>query len=343
MNKSSVTKPARAVLAAMLPVLAGLAWAGPLETVKPQKGTIHRWITLPAVLRANQQVTLHAKVAGYLKTISVDAGSTVKQGELLAVLETPELTADRTKAEAEVSVATSDYDRLEGARAKSPGLILPQSLDEAGGRLKIAKASLERIDTILSFREITAPFAGMITARLADPGAFIPAGGTGTAGALVTLADISVLRADVHVPEQEAGRIHPGTLARLLIGREAKPVEATVSRHGHSLEPTTATLSVEVDVPNADLKLLAGNYAKVSLAAETHANTLLLPAAAVLIEKTNASVFIPQDGKAKKVPVKAGFNDGQSVEILEGVDANASVMLAPGRPLVDGESITPAK
>ena len=317
--------------------------AADVPVTTTSKGTIHRWVTIPSRLETNQQAILHAKVAGHLKSITVDAGDTVKAGQEIAVLEVPELEADRIKAVAEVEVANTQLSRLQAARAKAPGLVLPQSIDDAEGRQRIAEAGLSRTEVLLGYAKIVAPFDGTITARHADPGAFIPAGGTSTDGATVTIADLKTLRAHVPVPEQEAGFMKPGTLARILIKAGTPPIEAKVSRHGRSVGSPSATLPVEVDVPNAEGKLLAGSYVKVQLAAETHADTLLIPAAALLVEKTSSSVFIVKEGKAVKTKVTAGFNDTVNAEILSGLTGGEPLIILTGLTLTDGQAVTTAK
>ena len=317
--------------------------AGDVAVTTPSKGTIHRWVTIPSRLEANQQAVLHAKVAGHLKSIAVDAGDSVKAGQEIAALEVPELEADRIKANAEAEVAIAELNRLQVAREKAPGLVLPQAIDDANGRLLIAQANLQRTEVLLAYAKITAPFDGTITARHADPGAFIPAGGTTTAGATVTIADLKTLRAHVPVPEQEAGFMKPGTLARILIKAGAAPIEAKVSRHGRSVGSPSATLPVEVDVPNAEGKLLAGSYVKVQLAAETHADAVLIPAAALLVEKTSSSVFIVNNGKAMKTKVTTGFNDTLNAEILTGLTGNETLVILTGLTLTDGQAVTIAK
>lgn len=321
-----------------LPVL-----ADPVPVATTEKGTIHRWVTLPSKLEANQQAILHAKVGGHLKSIAVDVGDRVKAGQELAVLEVPELEADRIKAATEADVAAAELSRLQAARAKAPGLVLAQTLDEAQGRQRIAEAGLQRTEVLLSYARIIAPFDGTITARHADPGAFIPAGGTTREGATVTLADFSILRARVPVPEQEAGFMKPGTLARIITKAGAPPIEAKISRHGGSVESPSATLTVEVDVPNSEGKLLAGSYVKTQLAAETHTDALLIPAAALMVEKTSSSVFLIRDGKAVKTKVTAGFNDGQRVEILSGLSGGETLVVLTGLTLTDGQAVNPAK
>jgi membrane fusion protein, multidrug efflux system len=314
--------------------------AADVPVTTTSKGTIHRWVTIPSRLEANQQAILHARVAGHLKSITVDAGDTVKAGQEIAVLEVPELEADRIKAVAEVEVANTQFSRLQAAREKAPGLVLPQSVDDAEGRQRIAEAGLRQTEALLAYAKIVAPFDGMITARYADPGAFIPAGGTSTDGATVTIADLKTLRARVPVPEQEAGFMKPGTLARIITKVGKPPIEAKVSRHGRNVESPSATLPVEVDVPNVDGALLAGSYVKVQLAAETHADTLLIPASALLVEKTSNSVFLVKDGKAVKTKVTTGFNDTVNVEILSGLTGSEQVIILTGLTLTDGQAVT---
>lgn len=319
------------------------AAAAPVPVTAPFKATIHRWVTIPSRLAANQEAILHAKVAGHLKAITVDAGDVVTAGQQLALLEVPELEADRIKAVAEVEVAATALSRLQAARAKAPGLVLPQAVDDADGRHRIAGAELRRTEVLLAYAAITAPFGGVITARHADPGAYIPAGGTSSEGAVVTLADLTILRARVPVPEQEAGFIKPGTLARVITTAGAPPVDAKVSRHGRRVESPSATLPVEVDVANADGKLLAGSYVKVQLAAETHSDALVVPVAALLVEKTSSSVFVVRDGRAVKTKVVAGFNDGRNAEITAGLTGGESLVVLTGLTLTDGQPVTPAK
>jgi len=317
--------------------------AGPVPVATPEQGTIRRWITLPSRLEPNQQTVLHAKVGGYLKSISVDVGDAVKAGQEIATLEVPELEADRVKAVAELDVATADLDRLQAARVKAPGLVLPQAVDEAEGRQRIAEATLQRTEVLLGYAKITAPFDGMITARHADPGAFIPAGGTTTAGAVVTVCELAVLRDRVPVPEQEAHFIKVGTLARVIVSPTVPPFEAKVSRHGHNVVAPSATLAVEVDLPNSDGKLLAGTYVKTQLAAETHVNARLIPVAALQVEKASCSVYVVHAGKAVKTKVTAGFIDAQHAEILDGLSGAETVAVLTGLSLTDGQAISPAK
>jgi RND family efflux transporter MFP subunit len=317
----------------------------PLEvrTVRPQRGDIDRYVTLPGTLRADQQVTLYPKVAGYLKTIGVDKGDRVSAGQVLAEIEVPELVADATRYRAEMEVAEAAFRRVGAAMAKSPDLIVPAAADEAKARLQVAKANLERTETLLGYTHIVAPFAGTITMRFADAGAFVAApsaGGTAQNAALFTLMDFSTIRAQVPVPEIEAARVRPGQPVKVTIdGLAGKVFVGQVTRLGYALDEATRTMLVEADLPNPAGELRPGMYAKARIGVERHTDTLLIPVDALVMEKTVASAFVATDGKAQKIPLTIGFNDGQQVEVIKGLDAGQAVILlgkltlAPGQPV----------
>jgi membrane fusion protein, multidrug efflux system len=304
------------------------------------RGTIHRWVTIPSTLQANQSTTLHARVAGHVKSISADIGDFVKKGQTLAVLEVPEIEADMIRARTEKEVAATTYQRLLAASEKAAGLVIPQDLDEAEGRVKIAEAAYQRQEVLLAYATMTAPFDGVITARHADVGAFIPLGGTGRAGATLTIADLSVLRAEIPVPEVEARFMKLGTLARIMTVPTEKPWQGTISRNSQSINPHAATMLVEVDVPNEAGKWINGAYVKIQLAAETHNDALVVPVSAVLTEKISSSVFLLRNGKAVKTPVTIGFNDGQQIEVLTGLKGDESLIVLTGLTLADGQAVT---
>src|SRR2546423_3609383 len=181
-----------------------------VQTVQPKRGPITRFVTLPAEIKAYQQATLYAKVAGYLKTINVDKGDRVKEGDLIADIEVPEMLADIQRYKAEMEVANLDFQRLSESQKKLPDLVVPQTVDNARGRLEIAKANLERTETLLNYAKITAPFSGIITRRNVDPGAFIPAatsGGAPQSAAIVTLADLNRVRVQVAGTGQGEGLV----------------------------------------------------------------------------------------------------------------------------------------
>ncbi len=341
---SSLTTPAAVALSL-------LAAAGPLhaadavavKTATPTRGEIHRFVTLPGSIKANQQATLYAKVAGYLKSLNVDKGDRVEAGQSLGEIEVPELLADLARYKAEVKVAETDHQRISAAQKKAPDLITPQSVDEALGRLDIARANLEHTETLLRYAKITAPFSGIVTARFVDPGAFIPAATSGSAAqtaAIVTVADFNTVRVQVAVPELEASRVQIGQPVKFSVeGLAGKMFETKVTRLSYALDDATRTMLVEADLPNTDLVLRPGMYAMIKIGVEKHSDTLLIPVEALVLEKTSAFTFVADGGKAKKTPIKIGFNDGAKVEVLSGLTGSEAVILVGKLALTDGATV----
>jgi len=183
---------------------------------------------------------LYAKVGGYVKAVTVDKGDAVKEGALLADIEVPELIADRAKYQAELEVAAVDYKRVSEAQAKAPDLVIPQAVDTAKGKSDIAKANLERIDILLGYAKITAPFAGVITRRMVDPGAFIPAATSGSAAqnaTLFTLMDFSRGRVQVAVPETEVPFIKDGLPVQVSIQELRRAAfDGAITRYSQALD-----------------------------------------------------------------------------------------------------------
>jgi membrane fusion protein, multidrug efflux system len=315
-----------------------------VTVVRPARGEIYRFVTLPGTIKANQQVTLYAKVPGYLKSLSVDKGDRVIAGQALGEIEVPELVAEAVKYRAEIKVAATNYTRLEAAKNSAPDLITPQAVDEAQGRLDVAKANLERNETLLNYTKLTAPFSGVVTMRYVDPGAFIPSatsGSTAQTAAIVTLMDFNTVRAQVAVPELEAAFVRIGQPVRVTTeSLPDKTFAGTVSRQSYALDEATRSVLVEADLPNPDLTLRPGMYATIKVGVDKHEHTLLIPSAALVTEKTGASVFLADGGKAKKTPVKAGFNDGVKTEVLSGLTGGEAVILAGKTTLADGAAIT---
>src|SRR5437773_5429481 len=318
-----------------------------VKTVHPFRGAIIRNVTLPGEIKAYQQATLYAKVAGYLKTITVDKGDRVKEGDLIADIEVPEMLADLARYKAEVKVAELDYKRLSESQKKVPDLVVPQTVDNARGKLDVAEASLERTETLLGFAKITAPFSGVITKRMVDPGAFIPAATSGSAAqnaAIVTLTDFNRVRVQVAVPELETSLI--ATDQRVIVTADGLPgrsFDGKITRFSYALDEASKTMLAEIELPNAKLELRPGMYATVKIGIERKEDALLVPVDALLIEKGGMSVFTVVDGKAKKTRVQTGFNDGTNVEIVKGLEPEQPVILLGKREMSDGQAVTAAE
>lgn len=332
-----------ALLATATPLLAADATPPEVRLAAPTRGDITRFVALPGTLRANQQVTLFAKVAGHVDRIAVDRGTSVKAGAVLAELAVPELQAERARQTAELKLATADLERVRAARAKAPDLITPSAFDAGEAKVAVAQAALDRTSALVGFSRITAPFDGIVTARFVDSGAFVPAASSvngANSGAIATLMDLSIIRATVAVPEIEASRVVVGQPVQVSVdGLPGRVFKGTISRQAYALEEGNRSLTVEADMSNSDLALRPGMYAMIKVGVERHSGALLIPADALVREKTAAFVFTFAEGKVTRVPVKVGFTDGPVVEILEGVADNARLALPGKNTLNSGQAV----
>jgi membrane fusion protein, multidrug efflux system len=328
----------------ILLMLAGapLVFGVDVMVAKPQRGAINRFVTLPGDVRPAQQATLYAKVTGYLKTIKVDKGDEVEAGTLIAEIEVPELIAETARNQAEMNVAAIDFKRVGEAQKSAPDLVTALSVDAAKGKYEIAKANLERAETLLKFTKIHAPFGGIITKRFVDAGAFIPAATAGNPqnAALVTISDFKTVRVQVAVPELEAFLVKKEQPATVSVeGLPGKKFEGKVTRHSYALDEVSKTMLVEIELPNPKLELRPGMYATVKVGVERKEDALLLPADALVMEKANAFVFLLNGDKAKKTPIKAGFNDGAKVEVASGLKGDETVIRVGKATLADGQTV----
>lgn len=333
------------VLAGLLSFCTAALAAAPIEVkvARPARGEIIRYVTLPGSIKANQQATLYAKVPGYLKSIAVDKGDTVTAGQELGEIEVPELLAELVKCRAEVKVAEIERNRVAAAQKKAPDLVTPQSVDDTRGKAEIATANLKRVETLLAYSKLTAPFGGIVTARFVDAGAFIPSATGGSAAqnaAVVTIADFNTVRVQVPVTELEAPLVVKGQPVKVAVeGLPGRAFEGSVSRLAYALDDVSRTMLVEADLPNPKLELRPGMYASVKVGVEKHTDALTMPVEALVMEKVNAFAFVADGGKAKKIAIKIGFNDGAKVEVLSGLTGSETVILVGKLTLADGAAV----
>jgi membrane fusion protein (multidrug efflux system) len=313
-----------------------------VEAVLPKKGSIPTTIVLPAQIAPEQGAVLTAKVAGYLKRITVDKGDKVKAGALIAELEVPELLADRMQFKAQRDVTRVDYERMRDAIKSAPDLVTPQTVDDAHGKLDVAQAQLDRVETLLRYARITAPFAGTITARYADPGAFIPVATSNSQenAAVVNLMDFSRVRVQVFVPEAEASTVTTGTQAVVTAkGLPGQQFTASVTRISYALDQSARTMLAEIEMNNPNEVLRPGMYASVELTLSSPGQALLVPSSAIVSEGGNSALYIVVNGRAVKKPVTVGRKNDDTAEIDSGLSADQLVILPGKQTLTDGSSL----
>jgi RND family efflux transporter MFP subunit len=320
--------------------------AADLTVTRLKTGDITRTVQLLGEVRPRQQVALYAKVGGYVKTLRVDIGDRVEAGDLLAELEVPELVADEARARAELALAELETRRAQEAHRQAPDLVPRQNVDAALAKLAVAKAQQERHATLLRFAQIRAPFAGVVSRRSVDLGAFVPAatgGGNGPA-ALFVLTDTASVRVQAALPETETGLAATGLpVAILAEAAGPKPFEGRLTRLTGVLESPSKTMLIETELANPTGALKPGMYAQVRLGIETHRGVRLLPLTAVVMEKAVATAYVHEAGKARRRVLKAGFNDGTHLEVIDGLKPEEDVLIPQGATLADGQPVNVAR
>ena len=209
-------------------------------------------------------------------------------------------------------------------------------VDQARGRFEIARASLDQSETLLGYATITAPFSGIITRRAVDPGALIQAN-----SAILGLMDFSKVRLQIAVPEVEASRVAVGQ--PVLVTTDNLPgmhFDGKVSRFAYALDAASRTMLTEVMLDNPQLALRPGMLVTARMGIEHKESALLMPVESLVMEKANAFAYTVDGNKAAKHQIKIGFNDGKNVEVLDGLGATDSVILAAGKlKLSNGQAV----
>jgi len=306
----------------------GIIW---VKLVRPSRQDITRKVDLPATTRANYMVTLYSKVTGYLKEITKDRGDRVKAGELIALLEIPEMVSEIAHARASFALENTTFNRLEAIRKVEKSAVTDQDLDLARAKRDMAEATLKKLKALMEYTEIRAPFDGYVTERFVDPGAFIQQ------SKIVSMVDTATVRVLVDVPESEVRFATVGTPAEIHFDAlPGKSILARISRSAGDLDPAARTMRVEIDVPNPDLTLLPGMFARAELQLDRHPNALVVPTKAVTVQQDRSFLFIKAGDTAKKVFITLGAHDGTWCEAVSGLQGDEAIILPEGKPVIEG-------
>ncbi len=329
-------------------------------------------VKLPAELQPYEVVAIFPKVPGFVEKISVDRGSHVKSGQLMAVLSAPELVSRRAEAQSQAQAAESQlasaqarlaadqstYEKLKSA-SQTPGvvagndLLLAQKTVEADQsqvkaqerNAQAAKEALQGVTATEQYLRITAPFNGIVTERNVHPGALV---GNGQSEPLLRIQTLQRLRLVVPVPEIYIGAVPEGT--RVTFAVPAYPdasFSGTIARISHSVDVKTRTMPVELDVSNSDGRLTPGTFAEVHWPVRRPAPTLFVPTASIASNLERAFVVRVRDGKTEWVDVKTGAVSGKLTEVFGDLHAGDIVAargtdeLAPGTKVNPQETKTP--
>lgn len=320
--------------------------AGPaVQIMKPQRRDLERSITIPGNISPWYQTTLYAKVPGYVKWVGVDKGDVVKKGQLVAEIDAPEIEDQYRQAEADYKIKQITAERMLAVWKENPDVIAKQDVDVAQASAEAARHLRDSRRILHQYTKVLAPFSGVITARFADPGAMIQAatGSSTQATPLFTIMDMDQVRVYVSVPQEAATLARPGVPAKVTI-REmvGKEFRGTITRTTEALDPATRTLLVEIDLPNKEHQLGPGMFANVTLYLEKHQNALAVPPAAIVSGGPAGarSVFVVEGGKARKVPIKTGVDDGVWIEVMEGLTGNEDIVVVGKGALTEGSPVS---
>ena len=339
-----------------------------VAAVKVVRQDLSRDQVFDAEFRPYEEIELHAKVPGFVETLTVDVGDWVTNGQLLATLEIPELNDDLEhahaverrseeevkKSEAEHEEAHLVYDRLAAVDKAKPNLVAQQELDLARAKdraaeatlatarqqIEVAKTDIKRLQTMLKYSRIHAPFDGVITKRFTDPGALIHNGGSASTP-LVRLSENNRLRLVFPVSVSFVSLIKIGDPAEIHIQASGKTFSGIVSRFTRKIETATRTMDVEVDVPNPDLVLIPGMYASVALKLEHREKALVVPVEAVSRQKSSTVYLINNDGTIEERTINIGLETPSQLEILAGLSENDVVMIGSRTQVKPGQKVEP--
>lgn len=316
-----------------------------VQVVKPQRQDMAYTITLPGNVAPLAQTTIYAKVAGYIKLIRLDKGDWVRKGELLAVIDDPELNAQYQKSIADYEIKKLTHQRLSNVWKGNPDVVAEQDVDVAKAAADGARGSMEQLRAMLQYVEIRAPFSGVLTARFVDAGTLVQAATASATAAtpLFTLMDIDTVRVYVNVPQMDVPLIQEGQPVMLRINElPGKTFQGTITRSTVALDATTRTMLVESDIPNPEHLLHPGMFAYVTLSLKQHADALVLPVQTVIKDQSGKFVFLVEQGKATKRPIKTGIETAGWVEITEGISVHEDVVVLGKTRLVEGQPLNPS-
>jgi multidrug efflux system membrane fusion protein len=318
---------------------------------KPGQGL--RTVALPATLRGENEAAIHARTNGYVRAWKKDIGDKVKRGDVLALIDTPEIDQELAQAQAtleqvkaRLALTTSSLARWENLRERDA--VSAQELEErraarqqAQADLAAAQANVRRLQQLHDFGRITAPFDGVVVRRNVEVGALVASGSASTTKELFYLAQTDALRLTVAVPQAYAADVSVGKEVGVrLLEKPNMPLKGEVTRVAGGIDVSTRSVLVEVALPNQDGKLIPGAYVEVSLPLSGANRVLTLPPNTLQFRQDGPRVAVVEEGGTVVLkPVKLGRDMGRAVEVLSGIGPKDVVVLNPYDTILDGEKV----
>jgi len=324
-----------------------------VSVTRPKQSAPQQEIILPGNVQAFIEAPIYARTTGYLKRWYVDIGGRVKNGQLLAEIDTPELDQQLQQARAELATAKANYELAQTTAARYEFLlksdsVSKQDVDNAVGDEHAKKAmvdsasdNVKRLEQLQSFEKVYAPFDGVLTARETDIGQLIVANSSASAAKeLFRVASINPLRVYVNVPQVDSPAAVPGVQAYLTMPQyPGRRFPGKIVRNAEAIEQASRTLLTEVDVANPAGEILPGAYAEVHLKLPSATSTVIIPVTSLLFRSEGLRVAVVRQGHAVMLPITLGRDFGTEVEVVFGLGGNEAVITNPPDSLVDGEEV----
>ncbi len=325
--------------------------------VSPQHGPSIRTVTLPGQTQAWYQAPIFAQVTGYVQAWYKDYGADVRKGELLATIATPNLDQELEQARAQLQVVKGKYalaqvtaarwQKLAGTQAVSQQTVDVNNADARAAQAEVqaAQFNVGRFESQESFKQVVAPFDGVVTSRNTDTGNFVNAAG-GNAGQqggtqeLFSVADVHQIRVFVSVPQDYAGYIKPGLTASMTMPQfPDRTFKVDVTTTAKSFNSASRTVVTELTLPNPKEEIWPGAYADVRFQIPTDPNILIVPEQALLFRAQGLQVALVQDGKVHLQNIKLGLNLGETVQVMQGLKPTDQLIANPSDGLLEGQAV----
>ncbi len=306
-------------------------------------------LVLPGTIQGARETAIYPRATGYVRRWRVDMGAHVREGDVLAEVETPELDQELDQARAAQAQAESIMALAQATLTRWTELVKEdaatrQEFDEkqaayaaSQANVRAAHANVDRLSALKRFADIVAPFAGVVTARNVEVGMLVSAAATPGSRPLYTLAQTDTMRMLVNVPQSSAAEVTVGTpveiTAQELAGRTVK---GTVARTAQAIDPASRTLLTEIRIPNAGHSLLPGMYAQAKLAVRRAAPSLLIPATTLVLTSDGPTVAVVQDGRVHMQRLTLGRDLGAEVEVTAGLAEGAQLIVNPSDEIAEG-------
>jgi RND family efflux transporter MFP subunit len=318
---------------------------------KLQKGATKQTLTLPGSIQAYNRASLYARVNGYVKSWNKDIGAQVKAGEVLATIDAPELDQQLAQARATLASAKANYDIAVITANRNDTLVKKQAVaqqlaDQTRADADAKKAIMDadaanvgQLEAMQTFKQIVAPFDGIVTARNIDIGMLINSGSAGQP--LLEVSDLHRVRIYVHVPQAYVAQVVPGLQATFEMPQyPGQQFDATVVTMSNAFDLTSRSMLVELQADNTEGKLFPGAYSKVHFQLPTDPNVVRVPATALVPANQGAQVAIlDKDNTVMLKPVKLGRDFGDNVEVIAGLDPQDRVIDSPLETLQSGDTV----